>query len=365
MRKFNLEPLLRLYAVPGIGPARIRSLIASFGSAEAALRAPVQRLVKIPGIEQQMALRIKELSNSKYVSDKVNYIEKNHIRVMTCWDENFPKRLKTIYDPPVIFFYKGDLSILDSPTIGIVGTRNPSSYGKMITEKLCYDLSTYDFTVISGMARGIDTIAHQTVLNHHGKTAAIMGSGIDIIYPPENKKLAAKISEEGLLISEYMIGAIPDPGNFPRRNRIISGLSLGILVTEAGMKSGALITAYQALDQNREVFAVPGPINSRKSMGANQIIKQGAILVQETSHIIDELKNLMVDSEKPDPRPQPELPGFEGQLYQLLSDQPLHIDYLAQKSRRSTAEILSTLLTLELMGVVRQLSGKMFIKVPL
>ncbi len=365
MYKFNLESLLKLYGIPGIGPARIRNLLATFGSAEQALHAPLQKLVKVPGIEKHTALTIKEHYNSKKISDKLRYIDKHQIQITTYWDEKFPTRLKNIYDPPVLLFYKGDLSILDSPTIGVVGTRNPSSYGKMVTEKLCRDLLAYDFTIVSGLARGVDTIAHQTALKHHGKTVAIMGSGIDNIYPPENKRLAVQLSEEGLLMSEYMVGAIPDPGNFPRRNRIISGLSLGTLVTEAGMKSGALITAYQALDQNREVFAVPGPINSRKSMGANQIIKQGATLVQETSHIIDELKNLMKDREITKEIPLPELSGIEKKLYQLLTNQPQHIDNLAQASSCGPGEVLSTLLTLELMGIVRQLSGKMFVRAPL
>jgi len=362
VRIFNLEPLLRLYAIPGIGPARFRSLLAKFGSAEEILKAPIQKLVNVPGIEKHTALSIKEKSNSKIVSEKLRYIEQNKIKITTCWDDDFPTSLTNIYDPPVILFYKGDLSILDSPTLGVVGMRNPSSYGIMVTEKLCRDLLQYNFTIVSGLARGIDTIAHQTVLKQKGKTAAIMGSGIDNIYPPENKKLANQIAEEGLLISEYMIGAIPDPGNFPRRNRIISGLSLGILITEAGMKSGALITAYQALDQNREVFAVPGPINSRKSMGANQMIKQGATLVQDATHIIEELKNLMLRKESSGVNPLPQLSGFENELYLLLSDQPQHVDKLAQASKCGTAEILSTLLTLELMGIVRQMSGKMFVK---
>jgi DNA processing protein len=325
----------------------------------------LQRLIKVPGIEQHTAQSIKVQADSKTVSEKIRYIEKNQIKVITCWDDNFPPRLANIYDPPVILFYKGDLSVLDSPTIGVVGMRNPSSYGFMVTEKLCRDLLSYNFTIISGLARGVDTIVHQTVLKNDGKTAAIMGSGIDNIYPPENKKLASEIAERGLLISEYMIGAIPDPGNFPRRNRIISGLSLGILVTEAGIKSGALITAYQALDQNREVFAVPGPINSRKSMGTNQIIRQGATLVQESSHILEELKNLMRENENETERSLPQLSGFEKELYQLLNDQPQHIDELAKNSKCGTAEILSTLLTLELMGIVRQLSGKMFVRAPL
>jgi DNA processing protein len=195
-----------------------------------------------------------------------------------------------------------------------------------------------------------------------GKTVAVLGCGLDQIYPPENKNLAKHITENGVVISEYRIGTIPDPGNFPRRNRIISGLSLGTLVSEAGKKSGALITAYQALDQNREVFAIPGPVNSRKSQGTNSLIKQGAILVQETEDIIQELESQLGNVESIEQQTANLLKGFEKTLFGMLSDDPVHIDLLARKCERTTSEVLSVLLTLEIMGVAKQLSGKMFVK---
>jgi DNA processing protein len=362
MNETDFTDLLRLYSIQGIGATRIRNLITAFGSPKAVLMAPIQRLIRIQGIEKDIALRIKKKVDEKYVSYQLDYLKKNNIKVLTYWDNHYPPRLKKIYDAPVILFYQGDISILKTDALGVVGTRNPSEYGKMITEKFCRDLIKYKLTIVSGLARGVDTVAHRTVVKNGGKTIAVLGCGLDQIYPPENKNLANQITNNGLLISEYRIGTIPDPGNFPRRNRIISGLSLGTLVSEAGKKSGALITAYQALDQNREVFAIPGPINSRKSQGTNSLIKQGAKLVQETDDIIQELENQLGNIESIDEQKTNMLKGFEKTLFGMLSDDPVHIDLLARKCERTTSEVLSVLLTLELMGVAKQLSGKMFVR---
>jgi DNA processing protein len=354
--------LLKLYSVPGIGPTRIRNLISVFGSPKAVLTAPVQRLVRVQGIEKHYAQNIKEKIDENYIAFQLDYLKSNDIKVLTYWDNSYPPRLKKIYDAPVILFYIGNISVLKSDAIGVVGTRNPSEYGKMVTEKFCHDLVKYNLTIVSGLARGVDTVAHRTVVKNSGKTVAVLGCGLDQIYPPENKYLAKQITGNGVLISEYRIGTIPDPVNFPRRNRIISGLCLGVLVSEAGAKSGALITAYQALDQNREVFAIPGPISSRKSLGSNQLINQGAKLVQDTEDIIQELECQFGNVEAAEPTTNTILKGFENTLYGMLSEEPVHIDTLARQSERTTSEVLSVLLTLELLGVVKQLSGKMFIR---
>jgi DNA processing protein len=233
----------------------------------------------------------------------------------------------------------------------------------MVTEKFCHDLVKYNLTIVSGLARGIDTVAHRTAVKNKGKTVAVLGCGLDQIYPPENKNLARHITKNGVIISEYRIGTIPDPVNFPKRNRIISGLCLGVLVSEAGAKSGALITAYQALEQNREVFAIPGPISSRKSCGSNQLIKEGAKMVTETEDIIQELESQIGAVDSSEPQKEIVLAGFENTLYSMLSGEPVHIDNLARQSKRTTSEVLSVLLTLELMGVIKQLSGKMFVRI--
>jgi DNA processing protein len=232
-----------------------------------------------------------------------------------------------------------------------------------VTEQFSKELVESKFTIVSGMARGIDTIAHRQALKSGGRTIAVLGSGIDKIYPPENRKLSEQISENGAVISEYPFGTNPDGGNFPRRNRIISGLSLGILITEAGAKSGALITAFQALEQNREVFAVPGPINSGKSAGSNQLIKEGAKLVQGMQDILQELEGQVEQKISAPERKRPKLHGMEKNVYEFLNDEPVHVDALAMKAGKSVPEILTILLTLELMGVVKQLSGKMFVQV--
>jgi DNA processing protein len=358
----DLIDLLRLYSIKGIGATRIRNLISAFGSAKDVLQAPVQRLIRIQGIEKHIAQRIKENVDEKYVTHQLEYLEKNNIKVLTCWDDRYPPRLKKIYDAPVILFYIGDISVLKSDAVAVVGTRNPSQYGKMVTEKFCRDLVNYNITIVSGLARGVDTVAHRTVVKNGGKTVAVLGCGLDQVYPPENLNLAKQITENGALISEYRIGTIPDPGNFPRRNRIISGLSLGILVSEAGKKSGALITAYQALDQNREVFAIPGPISSGKSHGTNLLIKQGAKLVQETEDVLQEIESQLGNIATHEPQVTTMLEGFEKTVFGMLSSDPMHIDILARQCERTTSEVLSVLLTLEIMGVVKQLSGKMFVK---
>ena len=243
MTEHEFIDLLRLYSIQGIGPTKIRNLISAFGSAKAVLDAPIQRLIRVQGIDNYSAGKIKKKIDDNYISYQLNYLKKNKIKVLTYWDKYYPPRLKKIYDAPVILFYIGDITVLNSNAIAVVGTRNPTQYGKMITEKFCNDLIKYKLTIVSGLARGIDTIAHRTVIKNKSKTIAVLGCGLDQIYPPENKNLAQQITENGIIISEYRIGTIPDPGNFPKRNRIISGLSLGTLVSEAGEKSGALITA--------------------------------------------------------------------------------------------------------------------------
>ena len=362
MTEHEFIDLLRLYSIQGIGPTKIRNLISAFGSAKAVLDAPIQRLIRVQGIDNYSAGKIKKKIDDNYISYQLNYLKKNKIKVLTYWDKYYPPRLKKIYDAPVILFYIGDITVLNSNAIAVVGTRNPTQYGKMITEKFCNDLIKYKLTIVSGLARGIDTIAHRTVIKNKSKTIAVLGCGLDQIYPPENKNLAQQITENGIIISEYRIGTIPDPGNFPKRNRIISGLSLGTLVSEAGEKSGALITAYQALEQNREVFAIPGPVSSRKSHGSNLLIKQGATLVQRVEDVIQELESQFGAVEHTEQKAETILNGFENTLYGMLSEEPIHIDLLARQSNRTTSEVLSTLLTLELMGIVKQLSGKMFVK---
>jgi DNA processing protein len=224
-------------------------------------------------------------------------------------------------------------------------------------------LVQYGIAIVSGLARGIDTVAHQTALKSGGKTYAVLGCGLDYIYPPENKKLFEEIETEGMILSEYFVGTGPDAVNFPRRNRIISGVSLGTLVVEAGEKSGALITANYAVEQNREVFAIPGNINNPKSAGTNRLIQQGAKLVQSVQDILDEISPGLIGAEPVERKIPENLAPMERVVLEELSEDPKHIDHLVLKLKESPARILASLLNLELSGFVRQLSGKMFIRI--
>lgn len=362
MSKFNLESLLRLYSIPGIGAARMRNLLAAFNSPDEVLEAPTQRLMQIQGIDRKIATNIKNGVNDAFLKKQLNLIKKNKVDILSYWDKDYPERLKKIYDPPAFLFIKGSIISEDNLSIGIVGSRVTSQYGKSVTEQFSRELAELKFTIISGMARGIDTIAHRAAIKAGGRTIAVLGSGIDNVYPPENNKLLEQIADCGAVISEYPLGTYPDAGNFPRRNRIISGLSLGVLITEAGAKSGALITAFQALDQNREVFAIPGPITSGKSAGSNQLIKEGAKLVQGVQDIIRELENQIEFRIKTPEKKLPKLSGLDKLVFDCLIDEPQHVDALALKVKKSVPEVLTVLLTLELMGIVRQLSGKMFVQ---
>jgi len=355
--------LLRLCSIPGIGSGRMRNLISILGSVQAVLDAPMQKLIRVPGIERATAIKIKKEVDPDFVERQLRFISEHHIKIISYWDKEYPPRLKKIYDPPALLFVKGEFSEEDNLAIGIVGTRMPSHYGRVITEQFSRELAGNKFTIVSGLARGVDPIAHQAVLKSGGRTIAVLGSGLVQVYPPENKLLSEKIARQGVLVSEYPVGTKPDAGNFPRRNRIISGMSLGILITEAGMKSGALITAFQALEQNREVFAVPGPINSGKSTGTNQLLKEGATLVQGTGDILRELGGQLNKDIPAREKEVPQLKGVEKEIYQLLSDQPRHIDELVLQTKKTSPEILSVLLTLELLGYVKQLQGKHFIMI--
>ncbi|MFQ5636754.1 MAG: DNA-processing protein DprA [bacterium] len=358
----NHEILLRLSVIPGIGPTKIRALIARYGFSKTLFTASVSELSQVVG--RRTAEKFKEFDGRDFAEDQLQKSEKEGVQIVSFWDKEYPSRLKQIYDPPPYIFLKGSITTEDSFAIGVVGTRKPSDYGRMTTEKLTSELGRKGFTIVSGLAFGVDTIAHQTALKSGARTLAVFGSGVDVIYPHTNKRLAKEITENGALISEFALGTQPDRNNFPQRNRIISGLSLGTLVIEAGQKSGALITAEQAVEQNREVFAVPGNISNPKSYGTNDLIKQGAKLVTSSDDIIEELRpriesflqkaEISVDIS--------ELNAEEKKMIDLLDHQPRHIDVIAKQIEETTAKALSVLLSLELKGLVKQFPGTQFIK---
>lgn len=355
---------LTLLMVPGIGPARYKTLIERFGSPQEALHASLSALTALPRMDHKTAVAVRNFRDAPEIERQLAAIEHHRVRVIMLSDEGYPELLKEIHDPPPLLFVQGDFHESDARSVAIVGTRRATSYGKTMAEQIAGGLAQRGIPIVSGMARGIDSIAHRTALTRGGRTLAVLGCGVDVIYPPENRALKEQISESGAVLSEFPMGTPPEAPNFPRRNRIISGLSVGTIVIEAGEKSGALFTANFALEQNREVFAVPGSANAFKSQGTNNLIKRGAKLVQTADDVLEELEGPLGGWTPPEPvLPVPDtLPPREKALLELLSAQPKHIDFLSDEAHLSTAELLTLLLSLELQGLVRQLPGKRFVR---
>jgi len=360
----ELSALLQLLNVPGIGPVRVRALVGHFRSTTAVLSAPVHALCQVEGIERTLAENIHQANNATIAQQQMELAEKHQCRLLTFWDAEFPEILKKIYDPPALLFVKGEIRAEDEAAIAIVGTRAPTEYGKLVTERLTAALTTRRLTIVSGLARGIDTVAHQTALKSGGRTLAVLGSGLDNVYPSENRRLAQEIALHGAVISEYFFGTKPDAVNFPRRNRLISGLTFGTLVIEAGEASGALITAHAALEQGREVFAVPGSIFSPKSLGPHGLIQDGAKLIMNVDDILAELPRQldMFAASPSETAPTVALTENEQKIMAQLSHESIHIDQLARQTQLPTAKLLSILLDLEFKNVVKQLPGKFFVK---
>lgn len=283
-------------------------------------------------------------------------------QILTVWDEEYPKLLKRIFDPPLVLEAIGNIEERDGFAISVVGTRNPTNYGRLVAEKISAELAEQGITIISGMARGIDSIAHSAAIKSGGKTIAVIGSGLDVVYPSENKKLFEVICETGVVISEFPLGTKPDATNFPKRNRIISGLSLGCIIIETGIKGGAMQTARFALDQNREVFALPGNVGVKQSEGTNYLIQRGeAELIRSAEDVLLELElKLKPILGKNIPKQQQDLSLFEEKIFNALNNEPLHIDKIAVSTNLTTSDCLVHLLSLEFKGLVKQLPGKKF-----
>jgi DNA processing protein len=292
-------------------------------------------------------------------------MERHGVSCTSLWDDDYPELLRRIYDPPPFFFYRGQLSGSDRFSVALVGTRTPTTYGTRMAGEFAGALASRGMTIVSGLARGIDTTAHQRTLDAGGRTVAIIGSGLDVPYPPENHHLLERITERGAVVSEFLMGTKPDAGNFPRRNRLISAWSLGIVVIETGVRGGAMITAAAALDQNREVFAVPSPVHDRTPSGAHQLIREGkALLVEHADHVLEELRPMVKDILPVEERTESrQLTFFEQQLYNVITGDPLHIDSIAHAAALPISEVAVLMLSLECKGVVRQLRGKRFVKV--
>ncbi|MGV8056567.1 MAG: DNA-processing protein DprA [Smithellaceae bacterium] len=366
----KLKNWLALKSIAGIGNIVFPALIDNFGTLEAIFSASADELQAVPGITKKAAAGIAAFKDWSNISKDLELIENAGINVITYQDDLYPAKLLEIYDRPPLLYVKGNLK-KDDVNISIVGSRIASTYGKYTTEKISRELALQGITVVSGLARGIDSAAHRGALTAQSRTIAVLGTGLDIIYPPENKKLFADIEENGAVISEFPLKTPPRACNFPARNRIISGMSYGVVVVEAGEKSGSLITARLALEQGREVFAVPGSIDSAGSRGTNKLIKQGAKLIENTDDILEEilpqlektkiLESLAVSGEETGSIKKNEnLNSIDRQIIALLSKSRLHIDELIIATGLAPGDILSSLMKLELNGLINQYPGKFF-----
>ncbi|MCH7770448.1 MAG: DNA-protecting protein DprA [Bacteroidetes bacterium] len=370
MSKLNLEQLVNLYSllsIEGIGPGKIRSLLAKFKSTEKILSSDYKSLLEAEGINYNLAGRIQGAAKNRkrikiWVEEQLDDLQKLNAEIITIWDESYPRLLKKIYDPPLVLYIIGSLTDFDEYSIAIVGTRQPTNYGRVQTERISGDLAEQNITIVSGMARGIDSISHSAAISKGGRTIAVIGSGLDVIYPPENNKLFKMICENGAVISEFVLGTKPDAMNFPKRNRIISGMSLGCIIIETRVDGGAMQTARFALDQNREVFAVPGNLGVKQSEGTNRLIQKGeAELIKSAEDVLLELElKLKPVLGKNIPKHQEELNLFEEKIYTALNSEALLIDNIAKATDLSTSDCLVHLLSLEFKGLVKQLPGKMF-----
>ncbi len=357
----DLESWQILAGVPGIGPVLFRQLVDRFGSAGRVLSASLAELCSLPNIDEKRAEAIQAAADASLPPGWSSLLEERGIGILTYREAAYPQRLLNIYDFPPLLYVKGRLTKADELAVAVVGSRRASSYGRRVAEKLAVGLAHYGVTVVSGLARGIDSMAHRGALSGGGRTIAVLGSGIDIIYPPEHGELAEQIAQHGAIVSEFPAGVGPEPGHFPRRNRIISGLSLAVIVVEASAHSGALLTARFALDQNRDVLAVPGNIDLPGREGPHQLIQEGAKLVHGVQDILEELPlTENVTPVMPTTEPAEDLSPEEQRLFALLTDQPALVNDLIAQSGLPPSETLTLLSSLELKGLVQQLAGKRF-----
>jgi len=364
LKENSLKYWLAWNKISDLGPKRFYKLLEYFGSADAAWQAKSGEISKVLNLSPKISSRISEEKNNTNPQHELDLIHKHQASVITIEDVLYPENLKAIHCPPPVLYYKGTILELDKNAISIVGSRKATYYGKMVAEKLAKDLALAGLTIISGMARGIDTAAHKGALSVNGRTIAVLGCGIDYIYPPENRGLAQEIEASGAVISEFPFSTLPERQNFPRRNRIISGLSLGTVVVEAAEKSGALITADFALDQGREVFAIPGNITSPLSNGSHNLIKQGAKLVNNYQDILEEIHIAFPQktNEKEIILENTSLTAEEKIIYQIITKEPSQIDEIIETSKLSIGKVSEILLNLELNDLIKEIEGKRFIK---
>lgn len=356
--------LIALSLVQGVGSARSAQLVEAFGSAQGALDASPAEIARLSGIGFQTALNIVRFDDYDAVERQIDRAHQVGAEMISRWDDRYPVLLKQIYDPPAFLWVRGVMQSADQDkrSIAVVGTRRASEYGKRVAHEFASVLAGIGCTVVSGLAYGIDAQAHRAALEADGRTIAVLGSGVDRIYPGRHTRLARAMMERGAVVSEYPMGEKPDGPNFPRRNRVISGIARGTIIVEAYEEGGALITARLAVEENREVFAVPGPIHSKSSRGANALIRDGvAKLVQRVDDVLNEFGIIQkIGVSGFDSVDAGSLSPEERLLCRALTPEPMHIDQICGRSGLDPAMALAYLLGLEFKGVVRQMAGKQF-----
>jgi DNA processing protein len=362
----STQACIALNMLPTVGPVRLRKLLDVFEEPQRVLAAKRSELRAAEGIGNEVADQIANWESIVDLAAELDRIREFDATVITQESPSYPKSLREIHAPPIVLYVWGELQERDHHAIGIIGARRTTHYGTESAKKLAYQLAYAGLTVISGLARGIDTAAHQGALAAKGRTIAVIGSGLSKLYPPENRGLAEKIrGGNGAIVSEFSMEIEPDRQTFPMRNRIIAGWSHGVLVVEAGLNSGALITASQALEQGRSVYAVPGHINAPSALGSNRLIQQGAKLVMDAGDILDDLQILLPET-KPSPeaaaRTLPALSDEELRVYDAIESTETAIDDISRKCLLPSATVSSALLRLELKRLVKQLPGKYFVK---
>ncbi len=347
--------------IKGIGAVRMQGLVAHFGDLESAWEAAPHELAEA-GLGLKLIERVVQARENVDLDKVWEKIENQGIKILTWQDETYPQRLKEIDQPPPVLYIRGEYLTDDLFAVAIVGTRRVTPYGRQITEELSAFLAAHGITVISGLARGVDAVAHQTTLKAGGRTIAVLGSGVDKIYPPEHRQLAEQMMEHGAIISDYAPGTPPEASNFPPRNRIISGLSLAVVVVEAGETSGALITAEFAAEQGREVFAVPGSILAPQSKGTNKLIQNGALPLLSVNDLTQALDITRVGEQKAARKIMP-ADAIEAKLLTVLTGEPMQIDEIRNQSDLPIEKVSASLALMELKGMVRQVGGMNYVAV--
>jgi DNA processing protein len=358
----DLADVLRLALVPGVGPRTRKALLDRFGSSSAVLRALPSQLREVPGVGPKLAAKIAVAREEIHAEEEIEVCRSNGVAIVTLSDPQYPRPLREIPDPPGVLFVRGQWEPRDAIGVAMVGTRHGTQYGLRQAERLAGSLARAGLTIISGLARGIDAAAHRGALAAGGRTIAVLGSGVLNVYPPEHADLAAQVAAHGAVISESPPRAEPLPGVFPQRNRVISGLALGTIVVEAGERSGALITARHAMEQGREVFAVPGRIDDRTAVGCHRLIRDGAKLVQSPEDVLEELGPLVEPAPHGDGRvvhhpAELLLNDVETQVLAAIASDATPIDRIVTDTGLSIAQVLATLSVLEMRHLIRRLSG--------